>query len=474
MTVASEAPSVGLVREALPQLAAVLAATLVAISDGMIYGWTAPVNPILLSPDSPVKTTQEQSEWLETGLMLGSFCGLPLTIYLVDKMGRKWCLLYASMSILVVWIVTATAPSIIYILVVRIWAGNTGNMAFVAAPMYVAEIADQKVRGFLSSLIYLMMLLGFVLIYSIAPFVPIWAHCIVGGAIVVLQLIIFPFMPESPYFLLYNNKPEEAKKALKKLRSTGANIEKEIEDIKLAVERQKTEKGRPQDLIMIPSNRKAIGIMALLNSAQHMSGISVMMMNLHLILEEAESIYMSASTSGIVFAVLMVIAASIASATIDKYGRKTLLIISSTLTGICLLTIAIYFSLKNTGYQVDGISWIPVVAVMLYALSFKSGLGLVPIVLTAELFPAKTKALGMTVADGFYVLSAIVSLQVFQQLSKRYGMQYPFYVFATSCFVAVVFTYFFIPETKGKTLEQIQQILKGKHAEKTVKEEQET
>ncbi|KAJ8938232.1 hypothetical protein NQ314_011561 [Rhamnusium bicolor] len=434
--------------------------TLAAISDGMQYGWTAPVIPILLGPDSPVKTTKSQAEWLETLLMLGSFCGLSSTIYFVDKIGRKKSLLLSSFVTLLIWILTAVAPSIEYIFVARAFAGAAGDMAFVAAPMYIAEIADKKIRGFLSSIIYLMMLVGIIIIYSVAPYIPFYAHCILGGSLVLVELIIFPFMPESPYYLLYKNKPEAARKSLQWLRPN-QNIDKELEDIKAAVERQVSERGRPQDLIMVKSNRKAILIMAILNGAQHFSSVSVILMNLHLILEAAGSIYIDSSIAAIIFSVIMFLAATTASFAIDKYGRKTLLTTSSILTGLCLLVIAIYFTLKNTGYDVESISWIPIVTVMLYACSFKLGLGMVPIVLTAELFPTKMKALGMTLADGMYVIFAILSLQIYQHLSNNFGIQYPFFIFSGSCFFAALFTILFIPETKGKTLEEIQFILKG-------------
>ncbi|XP_018579936.1 facilitated trehalose transporter Tret1 [Anoplophora glabripennis] len=456
--------SVGaLVKRTLPQIVAVLAGTLAAISDGMQYGWTAPVIPILLGPNSPVEVTPAQTEWLETLLMLGSFSGLSLTIFFVDRIGRKRSLLLSSFVTLLVWLVTALAPRVEYIFAARAFSGAAGNMAFVAAPMYVAEIADQKIRGFLSSIIYLMMLIGVLIIYSVAPFVPFYAHCVIGGALVSIELIVFPFMPESPYYLLYKNKPEEARKSLQWFRPN-QNVEKELEDIKAAVQRQVTERGKPQDLIMVPSNRRAILIMAILNWAQHFSSISVLFMNMHVILEAAGSIYMANSIAAILFAVIMLVAASIASICIDKFGRRTLLILSSILTGLCLLVIAIYFTLKNMEYNVAAISWIPIVSVMLYACVFKLGLGMVPIVLTAELFPAKMKAMGMTIADGMYVTSSLLSLLIYQKLKDSYGMEYPFYIFSISCFFAALFTALFIPETKGKTLEEIQFILKGQKA----------
>ncbi|CAH0555371.1 unnamed protein product [Brassicogethes aeneus] len=444
----------------LPQVVAVLCGTLVAMSDGMNYGWTSPVIPILLSEKSPIKTTMHECEWLENILNVGAFAGLPVTIYLVDKIGRKKCLLLAAFVSLLCWILVAIANRMEYLYVTRFMGGMAGDMAFVAGPMYIGEIADQKIRGFLSSMIYLMMLCGIIIIYSVAPYVPFYVPSIIAGTLLVLELILFPFMPESPYYLIFTGKTEEAKKALLHFRPN-KDVEAELQDITAAIKRQKSEKGRPQDLILIDSNRKALLIMTVLNGAQHFSSISVIIMNLHLILESAGSIYMESSLAAIIFAVIMFCAATVSSFSMDKFGRKILLSTSTILSGVCLLVIAVYFNFKDYGVDVKFISWIPIVSVMFYACAFKLGLGLVPIVLTAELFPAKMKAIGMTLADAMYVVFSLISIYFYQWLSDSYGIFVPFYLFSASCFITTIFTLLFIPETKGKTLEEIQFILKG-------------
>lgn len=426
----------------------------------MHYGWTAPAAERLLREDSPIKTTHKQAEWLEQILMLGACLGLPITILLADRIGRKGSLLVASALALSSWFLIGIASKIEMIFVARFLSGIAGDMAFVSAPMYIAEIADQKIRGFLSSVIYLMMLSGIIITYCVVPFTPLYVPCLIGGTFVLLELIIFPFMPESPYYLLYRNREEDAKNALKRLREN-EDVDKEFEEIRDAMIRERAVKGRPQDIILVSSNRKALMIMSVLNAAQHFSSISVMLMNLHSILAAAGSVYIAHSTAAIMFSFMMLISAVTASLFIDKFGRKALIINSSILTGLCLFTIATYFYLKNTGMNVDAISWIPVVTVMAYAICFKSGLGMVPIVLTAELFPTNVKALGMTLADINYIIWAIVSLSIYQWLENTFGMHVPFYLFACSCFITAIFTYFFIPETKGKTLDEIQYILKG-------------
>nr|CAH7714183.1 unnamed protein product [Callosobruchus chinensis] len=437
----------------------------------MNYGWTSPIIPYLVSDESHIKTTLHDAEYLETAIMVGSFFGLPGTIYFVNKIGRKKSLLLAAVVNLICWIVVGLGDTMAYLLVARFFFGMAANMSFVAAPMYVAEIADQKIRGFLSSITYLMMLVGFIIVYSIGPYTPFYTTPVIGGVILLIELCTFTFMPESPYYLLYHQKFDEAKTSLQYFRPN-RNITEELEEISKAVERQKAEHGRLMDLVIVPSNRKAMIIMTVLNGGQHLVAISIILMNLHSILHSAESAYMDSRHAAILFSVIMLVSAQMASLQVDKYGRKALLIVSTVMTGFCLLALAIYFNLKYNNYDVKGISWIPIASVMVYAFTFKLGLGIVPIIITSEIFTAKLKALGMTIADAWYVIGAIVSVQIYQSLSE-YGYHVPFYVFTFCSFIIAAFTYFYIPETKGKTLEEIQMLLKGEVVPVKSREEEE-
>lgn len=426
----------------------------------MMYGWTAPAVPVLKRPDSPVPIEEHEIVWLETLLMLGGLAGLPVTIFIVDFLGRKPSILLSSVVSLVSWMLVACANRIEYLYVARFINGLCGDVAFVATPMYIGEIAEKRIRGILGGLIYIMMLVGMLVVYCVTPFVKIWVSSLVAMAFIVFQLATFVFMPESPYYLLMRKKHEEAAKSLQWFRNT-SDVEKELQDIMAAVERQQKEKSRPQDLFLIKSNRKAITIMAILNGAQHFSSISVMLMNLHSILQSAGSIYMDDRWAGILFAAIMLVAAILAVAFVDRVGRKILLTTSATLTGISLALLASYFAVKNSGIDTSTFSWIPIVSVMVYAAAFKAGMGIIPIILTGELFPTSVKAMGMTVADSMYVIFAVTSLHLYGGLQSAYGLHVPFFIFAGSCLFTAIFCAFFLPETKGKTLEEIQMMLKG-------------
>lgn len=416
--------------------------------------------PKLQEPGSPVKIEEWEIVWLETLLMLGGLAGLPVTIYLVDRIGRKKAILVASFTSFFCWIIIACARRIELLFFARFVIGMAGDVAFVATPMYIAEIADQKIRGFLGGLIYIMVLFGLLTIYVVAPFVKIFISSLVGVFVTLLQMCTFSFMPESPYYLLLKQQKEQATKNLKWLRSSD-NVQDELDAISAAVERQQSERGKPQDLILVPSNRKAVIIMTVLNAAQHFSGVSVMLMNLHSILTAAGSVYLDSRTSAIVFAIIMILFSLSAIALVDVFGRKALLTSSSLLTGVSLALLGGYFAVKNAGVDTTSFSWIPIFSVMFYAAVYRFGIGMVPIIMTGELFPTSVKAMGMTYADAIYVLFASAALFTYQALAHTYGLHVPFLLYAASCVLTAIFCMTYVPETKGKTLEEIQLLLKG-------------
>lgn len=416
--------------------------------------------PKLQEPDSPVHVEEWAIVWLETLLMLGGLAGLPVTIYLVDRFGRKKAILVASFTSFLAWIIIACAWRVELLLFARFIIGMAGDVAFVATPMYIAEIADQKIRGFLGGLIYIMVLFGLLTIYVVAPFVKIYISSLVGVFVTLLQMVSFSFMPESPYYLLLKQQKQQAIKNLKWLRDS-EDVEEEIEAITAAVERQQSERGRPQDLVIIKSNRKAMIIMTVLNAAQHFSGISVMLMNLHSILTAAGSISLDSKTSAIMFAVIMIIFSVAAIALVDIFGRKILLTSSSFLTGVSLALLGGYFAVRDLGIDTTSFSWVPVFSVMFYAAVYRFGIGMVPIIMTGELFPTSVKAMGMTYADAVYVLFGSAALFTYQALAHNFGLHVPFLFYALSSIFTAIFCMTYVPETKGKTLEEIQLLLKG-------------
>lgn len=436
-----------------------------AVTDGMAVGWTAPMIPYFLSDQTHIKMTQRQAEWMESLLLFGAFCGLPITAYVTDKIGRKKSLILSCSILIVTWTVIALANRVEYLDVMRFFQGIGLNMAFVAAPMYVGEISHKSIRGFLSSMIFIMNMLGVVIIYVTGPLLPYYVPSIIANAILIVEVVVFTSLPESPHYLTMKGKHAEALQSLRRFRRS-SDVDEEYTDIKNTIEEDnKLDKAAFKELITVKNYRKAILIMTALNFGQLFCSFEVIVMNLHEILSAAGSIYVSATTAGILFSIMNLVAATISSLVVDKFGRVKLLIFSIALTGMCLFSLALYYHLHIIGFDTLGYSWVPIVTVMTYGIVFRIGLGMVPIVLTSELFASRIKSFGMTFADGIYICSSFLALQVFFFLRDHFGLHIPFYVFCICSMLTCLFVIFCVPETKGKSLEEIQRILKNEEVE---------
>lgn len=355
---------------------------------------------------------------------------------------------------------TGFGGKIIHIFIARSLVGAAADVAFVCSPMYLAEIAHQKIRGFLAGSIFVMQLGGTLLIYCIAPFVSIRIPPIIGASILITTFIIFPFVAESPYYYLYKGNQEAAKNSLRRLRVT-ENVDDELNEISASINRQKSESGRLQDLVLIKSNRKALKISIILNGAQHSVGYTAIFMNLHSILEAADANFIDSNYVAIICAGVMFLASLVSILTIDKFGRKILMNISNIFSAICLIVMAIFYHLQHIGIGVKTVSWIPPVCVINYIAFFNVGLGIVPSVMTAELFSVKVKALGIAVSNGISQLFAIISIYLYQYLHENFGLHTALYTFAFLCFFTFFASLVYVPETNGKTLEEIQVMLQN-------------
>lgn len=430
---------------------------MVIISYGMHIGWT-PIFPILHSPGTPVAISESDEDWLETIIMIGAFCAIPITIYLVDKIGRKLSILISVILNLISWILIALANSVEYLYVSRFIAGTSGSLATVTVPMYVAEIAEDKIRGFLTGIINIIMQTGLLIIYAIGPFVKMQFSALVPIVLLTFTFFALCQIPESPCFFLLKNKPGLAAKSLLKFRGN-RDISNELCAMSAAVRQQKAARGSFLDLITVRSNFKSMIIIMILNLGQNFAGIVVIHMNLHTILETVPDAPIKLEYAAVIYSSILTIGSTVSILLVDKLGRKILLSTSSILTGIALSVVASYFTTMHAGVDVSSIGWLPIAALIVYALVVKVGLTTVPVILTSELFPTNIKAIGMSISDGMSVLFAIFATNIYFVLSKNYGIEVAFFVFSAICIVIGIVCIAVVPETKGKTLEQIQEQL---------------
>lgn len=161
-----------------------------ACSNGMAYGWTSPMIPYLMSNSTHIPITLHEGEFLETVFLFGAVAGLPASIFVVNRGGRKVSMILSSFVGCLCWIMILCTYSLYVVYVARFFSGMAGNMVFIGAPMYIAEIAEPRIRGFLSASIYTMLLLGFVLVYAAGALLPFYVVPCIGIVLTSLQVCL--------------------------------------------------------------------------------------------------------------------------------------------------------------------------------------------------------------------------------------------------------------------------------------------
>lgn len=431
------------------------------LTSGIFFAWTSPSIPLLISAEGPYKFTLEQCSYLAViqpvVAMLGSFFYGVLT----DKIGRKYALLSIALPQALAFICTALATNIYQFYIARIFSGIAEACVYTALPTYVAEMSTPKVRGSWGNMLTASIYLGYLVMNAIGGFLSIKTTAWICLIFPIIFASGFIFMPESPYYCLMNGKEEEARKSLKWLRRL-QNVDVELSEINAAVKRQMAESGTWKDLVCIKSNRRALIAGIFLRVSQQFSGCSSFAIYTQYIFLQAGG-QVPAEYSSIIYVAGITIANVIASFTLDKFGRRLAVLSSLLACSLILFSESSFFyvSLQRPDIDISSIRWFPLLGMTLYVPALAMGLGIVPSLMLGELFSASIKAKGLAVLTLLLQLLVGLTAKLFQLLETNYGLHVPFAVFGVCCLCNSCVAYFVVPETKGKTLEEIQQALKG-------------
>ncbi|XP_011153578.1 facilitated trehalose transporter Tret1 isoform X2 [Harpegnathos saltator] len=462
------------------QWLACISATLSMVAVGTVYGWTTTSLSRLTSgaSDVPVRITDDEGSWIVSLTVIGSMIGPFLGASLADRYGRKKCLLLASGFFMIGWTVVLFAQSVPALYISRVILGVGVGISYTTNPMYVSEVADVGIRGALGTLIAVNVFTGSLLTCSIGPWVSYRALAAILLAVPILFVACFSWFPETPAFLAARGRKAEATKSLaffKGIRDRDeARRELEvalrsvfIEDIRdnipvigpgARTEPVKRSWIGKLKLMLLPSNARALGIILGLVAAQQLSGNFSTMQYLEVLFKKA-AIGIDSNLATILVLAVGLVSGGLSTATVEGAGRRPLLIASTLGSSITLAILAIYLMLDGRGVDVSAANLLPVVDVIAFQVAFQLGLGTLPNALIGELFPTEVKAFAgaiITVFDG--VLGFAVS-KLYQVIGDLLGAHAVYYFFASSCLLAFLMVIFVVPETKGRTFREIQELL---------------
>jgi len=271
-------------------------------------------------------------------------------------------------------------------------------------------------------------------------------------------------VPETPRYLISKGKGVEARSALQWLRGPGIDISYELADMETANVLNKKNKFKFKELFSM-AYFKPLAISMGLMFAQQFSGINAVMFYSVTIFRDAGS-SIDSNICTIILGIVNIMATIFSNTFIDRLGRKILLYISSVGMIISLSVLGTYFYYKDMAPGTTP-GWIPLIALVVYVVSFSIGFGPIPWLMMGEIFPSRIRGPAASFSTAFNWACTFIVTKTFMNLQDSITTHGVFWLFSVIIFLFVFFIIFFVPETRGLSLEDIEQLYTGKKVRKS-------
>lgn len=438
---------------------------------GMAAGWPSPVLMKMKKNETLVVLSPEEISWMVSVMFIGHLASPVPCGILMDRLGRKKACHLLAFLPLVSWLLIWGTSSIMCLYVARFTVGLWAGAVTTIVPIYIGEIAEPRLRGSLTVFNHLMRNLGLLIVYIVGPMLSYSTLALSCALLTFLFIISFSYIPESPYYFVMKKQNEEAHKALKWLRGERENlpVDEELRRIKSAIKQQMLVKGTIKDIWYDKGNRKAFIIAEVFAISKKLIGSGVLQAYVSITLPPLTFGLFTPDECVIILGLTSFFSAFASVFLSAHLSRQTLITLSSVGCGITMAFVSVWFYLnyKTTVDVKNYSSWL-FVCFVVYNAMFSVGLGPSGMGVKGEMFAANVKAMSSSLTTMIVALLSFFLNKFFLIVSVNYGMYLNFLIFSISCIFTIVFTRLYVPETKGKTLEEIQKILKGTYNSENV------
>lgn len=443
--------------------------SMVSALGGLLFGFdTAVVSGAIGFMEQRFDLSKIEVGWAVSSLIIGCIIGAAMSGLLSDRFGRKRVLITAAILFIISSIGSAIPETFSGFIIARIIGGIGIGITSNLCPLYNAEIAPAKYRGRLVALNQLAIVTGIFLTYFVNLWISgsgdeawgiasAWRYMFGVGAVPgVLFLALLFFVPESPRWLIKQGRPAEALPIL--LRIHGEELaKKEVVDIKQSFEQ---ESGSIRQLFS-PGLRIALIVGVGLAVLQQITGINAVMYYAPEIFKATGAGTNASLVQTILVGFINFLFTIVALWLIDKVGRKALLLVGSASMAICLLVIGVAFQTGNTAGP------LVLIFILIYVASFAISLGPVVWVIMSEIFPNRIRGKATAIAAMTLWAADYVVSQSFPPLLSSAGPATTFWIYGSMSLLTFFFTWRIVPETKGKSLEEIESLWSSKEENAT-------
>ncbi|KAF9800079.1 hypothetical protein SFRURICE_016956 [Spodoptera frugiperda] len=391
---------------------------------------------------------------------LGAMVGTAVAGTLINALGRRNGGVILSLPFVLSWAVVSVTSSINLILAARFFAGVAGGGFLVLAPIFTSEVAEDSIRGSLASASIYLYCMGTLMSYLVGWFLTyrtiIWLQLILSIVCTVLILLVV----ESPVYLLKKNREEVS---LIYCRYFTENISGKVDPKAEEAEKQKLNDEDIQEpkkmsplkiLFVAAASRRAFMVVTIAITLQVFMGIVPVQVYAKTVFTQTDPTKSDLYT--VLFAVIQFCGAMTSALVADKAGRRVLIISSSILVSLCMAGLGFLLQTKTAP------AWVTVVLLMAYCFSFLVGAGTIPYVLLAEVFESEVQGIAsMIIIEWVWFLNFFI-LGVFPYMTSIFGIYGCFYIFGAVGLLNAVQSFILVPETKGLSNAQIQDLFRAR------------
>ncbi|XP_003744321.1 solute carrier family 2, facilitated glucose transporter member 8 [Galendromus occidentalis] len=389
-------------------------------------------------------------------ITVGALTGSLIAGVLVERFGRVGTILFSCLFFTGGWILILLRQNVEMLYLARFLLGSSAGINCMVIPIYISEITPAERRGIYCTGHTLSIVVGILAIYVFGKkdwlrATPLAFVCFLPTLATVLTMI---FIPESPAWLMKQNSPKSmVSEALYFFfgRTAFAESQREL----LMESKEGDGNNFSVAYLKDPAVLRPLLIALILAGTQQACGINAILFYTNEIFSSA-SRSIEPSIQVIIVGAVQVVFTFVAALLIDRAGRRVLLLLSSTISLVgMLLLIAFYVLQEQKSPALDHLSWLPAISLSIFVAGFSVGLGPVPWLLMGELLPVRARGVGVGLSVGFNSLCAFLVTKFFPNLMVKWGPSRAFSILAGVIAFSFVFVYFFVPETKNKTLEEI-------------------
>jgi sugar porter (SP) family MFS transporter len=435
--------------------------TVVAALNGLLFGYDLGViSGALLYIEQTFSLSTVGQQLVVSGMLVGAMVGALVAGNVADRYGRRRTALAGAFLFFISSLGMALSPSVWWLIGWRFLVGVAVGEASIVGPAVIAEVAPPKIRGSLGTLqqfaITLGILLGYIFNYVFAGLIagPVAWRWMLGFGMVPAAIlgIGMYYLPDTPRWLLNEGREDEARETLKRIRSD-SDIEQELQDIKEVV-RTETYEWRA---VFQPEVRPVLIVGVGLAVFQQISGINAVLYYAPTIFNAIGLGQLTSILSTIGIGTMMVVMTLVAVRYADSVGRRPLLLIGVSGMTIMLAALGLAFNLSNLS---GSIGLIAVVLMILYVAFYAFSLGPMFWLMISEIYPLEVRGAGEGVASfANWGANLLVGL-TFLSLVNLLGRGNTFWMYGVLCIAALTFIYFWVPETSGRSLEEIESDLR--------------